>query len=275
MTHSPVQSLAALAALIPDGAKLAVPADYSGVAMAATRELIRRGAKHLHLVGVPISGLQGELLIGAGCVRTVETSAITLGEFGAAPRFVEAVRYGTIELKDATCPAIHAAMQAGEKGLPFMPLRGIIGSDLLFHRDDWKVIENPFEQGDRIVVLPAIQPDVALFHAPLADRDGNVWIGRRRELVTMAHAAKSTLVTAEEIRDESLLNDETLAAGVIPALYVTAIAEAKHGAWPVGLWDYYGPDETALQHYVTAAKTASGFARFLGEWLAEMPQAAE
>ena len=92
-------------------------------------------------------------------------------------------------MKDATCPALHAAFQAAEKGVPFMPLRGLIGSDVLAHRPDWQVIDNPFGNDDPIVLLPAIKPDVALFHAPLADRDGNVWIGRQRELVTMAHAA--------------------------------------------------------------------------------------
>ena len=85
-------------------------------------------------------------------------------------------------MKDATCPALHAAFQAAEKGVPFMPLRGLIGSDLLAHRPDWKVIDNPFDDDDPIVLLPALKPDVALFHAPIADRDGNVWIGRDREL---------------------------------------------------------------------------------------------
>ena len=131
MSQDQIRDLDDLAASIPDGAKLAVPADYSGPAIAATRALVRRGVKHLHLVCVPVSGLQAELLIGAGAVDIIETSAVTLGEFGPAPRFVEAVRRGKITLKDATCPAIHAALQAAVKGLPFMPLRGILGSDLL------------------------------------------------------------------------------------------------------------------------------------------------
>lgn len=268
-------NLAALAARIPDGAKLAVPADYAGVAMAATFALIRRGARRLHLVCVPTSGLQADLLIGAGALETLETSAVTLGEFGTAPRFVDAVRGGAIRLLDATCPAIHAGLQAAEKGLPFMPLRGIIGSDLLAHRDDWKLIDNPFAEGDRIVALRAIKPDVALFHAPLADRAGNVWVGRQRELVTLAHAAGETLVTVEEIREESFLEEETLAAGSIPALYVSAIAEAKRGAWPLGLRGIYPADQAALEAYVATAGTAEGFERLLAGWLARPAAAAE
>jgi glutaconate CoA-transferase, subunit A len=275
MREDHIRDLADLAASIPDGAKLAVPADYSGVAMAATRALIRRGVKHLHLVCVPVSGLQADMLIGAGAVDIVESSAVTLGEYGPAPRFVDAVRRGKITLMDATCPAIHAALQAAAKGLPFMPLRGILGSDLLTHREDWKVIENPFEAGDPIVALPAIKPDVALFHAALADREGNVFIGRRRELMTMAHAARQSFVTVEEISERNLFEDERLAAGVIPALYVSAVVAAKSGAWPLGLWNAYGEDEAFLRRYVALAKTEKGFAEVLVRWLDEPAMAAE
>src|SRR3546814_10335569 len=102
---------------------------------------------------------------------------------------------------DLTCPAIHAGLQAAEKGIPFMPLRGIIGSDLLEQRDDWKVIDNPFGENDPIVVLPAIKPDFALIHAGKVDRNGNVWVGVRREMMLLAHAARETFVTYEEIYD--------------------------------------------------------------------------
>src|SRR4029077_508341 len=114
---------------ITDGCMLAVPRETSGAAMAATRALIRRGVKRLHLVALPTSTLQADLLIGAGSVETLETSAVSLGEFGPAPRFTAAIKAGTIVMKDATCPAIYAALQAAEKGIPFMPLRGLIGSD--------------------------------------------------------------------------------------------------------------------------------------------------
>ena len=279
MSACQIRDLDDLAAAIPDGAKLAVSADYSGPAMAATRALIRRRVRNLHLVCVPVSGLQAEILIGAGAVDVIETSAVTLGEYGAAPRFVAAVRRGKITLKDATCPAIHAALQAAAKGLPFMPLRGILGSDLLKHRPDWKVIENPFAPGDSggdpIVALPAIKPDVALFHAPLADRHGNVFIGRHRELMTMAHAATQTLITVEEISETNLLEDERFAAGVIPALYISGVVEARSGAWPLGLWNAYGEDEAFLRRYVAAAKTDAGFADVLARWLGEPAMAAE
>lgn len=260
-------TLDALIQHVRAGAMVAVPPDYSYVAMAATRALVRAGVRDLHLLCVPQAGIQADLLIGAGAVATIETAAVSLGEQGQAPRFTQAVKAGEVCIKDSTCPAIHAALQASEKGLPFLPLRGLIGSDLLKARPDWRTIDNPFEAGDAIVVLPALAPDIALFHAPLADRFGNVWIGRRRELVTMAHAARETLVTVEEIRDESLLDDPRLAAGVLPALYVRAVAPAPKGAWPLGLSEHYAPDNDHLAHYAQAAKTAEGFAAYLEQFV--------
>ena len=79
---------------------------------------------------VPVSGLQTDTLIGAGCIATLESSGVTLSEFGTGPCFTRAIKSGAIRMKDATCPAIYAGLQAAQKGIPFMPLRGIIGSDL-------------------------------------------------------------------------------------------------------------------------------------------------
>jgi len=257
---------------IQDGCVLAVSREVSGVAMAATCALIRRGVKRLHLICLPTSSLQADLLIGAGCVETLETSAVSLGEFGAAPRFTAAMLAGAIRMLDATCPALHAAFQATEKGVPFAPLRGLIGSDILNVRPDWKVIDNPFGQNpsgdsDPIVLLPAIKPDVALFHAPMADRNGNVWIGRQRDLATLAHAAQKTVVTVEKLHDGDLLADPLLAAGTLPGFYVEAVAVAEKGAWPLGLPDSYAADLDHLAEYAKLAATPDGFGRYVEQYV--------
>ena len=253
-----------LAGRIADGATLALPPDYSFVPMAAVRALVRRGVRDLDVVTVPQAGIAADLLIGAGCVAGIETAAVSLGELGSAPRFAAAVEGGRIAIRDSTCPAIHAALQAAEKGVPFMPLRGLVGSDLLRARPDWRLIDNPLADGgsDPIVLLPALRPDVALFHAPYADEHGNVWLGARRELVTMAHAARETLVTVEEVRACDLLADETLAAGTLPSLYVTALAEAPQGAWPLGLAGRYESDREHLAEYARLAASEEGFAAY-------------
>jgi glutaconate CoA-transferase subunit A len=249
-----------LAALIPDGALLALPPDYSLVAMEVVRGLIRRKIKGLRLLGVPILGMSADLLIGAGCVAEVETSAVSLGEAGLAPRFTEAVEKGELKVRDATCPAIHAALQASEKGVSYMPVPGIAGSDLIKERKDW------IRQGD-VVLVPAIRPDVALFHARWADEAGNVWVGRRRELATAAHAAKTSLVSFEERKRGDMLEDELLAPGVISAIYVSAVAHAPRGAWPLGMPGVYGVDDTHVSQYAKAAKTREGFQHYLDQWV--------
>jgi glutaconate CoA-transferase subunit A len=255
-----------IAARIPDGALVAMPPDYSMPAMEAVRELIRRGSTNLRLLGVPVLGLCADLLIGAGCVAEVESSAVSLGEAGLAPRFSEAVEKNLLKMKDATCPAIHTALQATEKGVPFMPLGGVLGSDLVKGRKDWKVGPDPFS-GRQFLLVKAIQPDVALFHARWAAEAGNVWVGRRKELATIAHASKNTFVTVEEIRKGDMLADELLAPGVISATYVTGVARAERGAWPLGIADVYGIDDAHLALYAKAAKTREGFEQYLKEFV--------
>ena len=180
-----------IASAVPDGALLGIPADYSGAPMAFTRALVARRARGLRLYCLPQTTIQGDMLIGAGCVAAVEAAAVTLGEYGLAPCFGRAVEGGKIEMRDSTCPALHTQLQAVEKGVPFMPMRGLIGSDIARFRPDWRTVQNPFsDMADEIALLPATPLDVMVFHAPFADARGNVFIGRRRELATLAHAAR-------------------------------------------------------------------------------------
>lgn len=253
---------------IADGTRLAIAKEDMGAAIRATLALIRRGVRDLHLVCVPTSGLQADLLIGAGCVATIETAGVSLGEFGGAPRFAAAVRRGALRIVDGTCPAIYAGMQAGQKGTPFMPLRGIIGSDLLENRDDWQVIDNPFAAGDRLVAIRAIVPDVALFHARAADREGNVFLGRDRDGLLLAQASRRALVTVESVVDGNLLEDEARAGAVLPALYVSGIAHAPGGTWPVKFGDDAPVDAHWMARYADLARTEAGFAQVLDELMA-------
>jgi glutaconate CoA-transferase subunit A len=260
-----IVSVDALAGEVADGTRLALPKDLAGAPMEAVRALIRGGVRDLRLITVPTNGWATEWLVGAGATTSVETSGVSLGEFGGAPRFNAAVKQGSITIKDATCPAIYAALQAGEKGQPFVPLRGVIGSDVLAHRDDWKVMPNPFAEDseDPVLLLPAIRPEVSLFHARCADRNGNVYVGIQRELTVMAHASQRTLVTVEEIVDHDLMASEERAAGCIPAIYISAIAVARNGAWPLGFLNMYDDDEAHLADYARVARSEDGFTDYM------------
>ncbi len=267
--RTPEHTPDSLAATVPDGALLALPPDNSLPSVALARALIRRAAKNLRLLGVPVSGFATDLLIGAGCVAEVETSAVSLGEAGFAPRFSAALKAGTIKVRDATCPAIHSMLQATEKGIPFMALRGLIGSDILRNRPDWRVVPNPMGDGvsDPIVLLPALSPDVALIHGVMADEAGNVWVGRRRECATLAHASKRVLATVERMVPGDMLEDERLAPGLISGTYIEAVAVAERGAWPVALLDEYAFDAAHVAEYARLAKTEAGFAEYLDRYV--------
>ncbi len=269
-------TLQQLVAAIPDGCKLAVSKDETGVSIAATAALIQRGVRDLHLVCLPVSGLQTDLLIAAGCLSTIETSAITLGEYGGAPHFVRALRNRSVRVIDGTCPAIHAGMQASQKGIPFMPLRGILDSELIERRSDWTVIDNPFApdgQADPIVAIRAIDPDIALIHAQSADRFGNVFFGRERDCLTLAHAARQCLVTVDRIEEGNLLDDPSRAGSVIPALYVTGIAHVPQAAWPIGFGDEYRRDDAAIRAYLRGAAEGADSDTLLGELIDRAPWA--
>ena len=111
-------------AAITDGCVLAVPRESTGAAMAATRALIRRGVRRLTLIALPTSSLQADLLIGAGCVETLETSAVSMGEFGAAPRFTAAVLKGSIDLPSEDEGVILRVLTRGRaaEALSYLPI---------------------------------------------------------------------------------------------------------------------------------------------------------
>lgn len=269
MTDLLKPDVATLAARVPDGASLILTkGEGPDAAMQLAKAIIRAKVRDLHLTTLPtcanpVSGMIVDMLIGAGCVRSVETSGVSLGEAGAAPQFSAAVREGRIKVIDGTCPAIYAAVQAGGKGQPFASLRGLIGSDVERNRDDYRIIDNPFPPHDPVVVLKAINPDVAVFHAPMADRNGNVWIGRARDSLYCAHASDRVLVTVDEVRDEDFYADPKRAAGIIPSFYIDSIAVAPDGAWPMA------PDARIdmayVRGYAAAARSAEGFAKWMAD----------
>ena len=257
---------------VKDNCLIGIPADYSGVPMSVTIEIIKNKIKGLRLYCLPLTTIQGDMLIGAGCVDEIETAAVTLGEYGQAPRFQDAIENSKIKIKDSTCPALHAQLQATEKSVPFMPLRGILGSDLYENRNDWSVINNPMNSNsndEKIVILPAVQLDILIFHASKADVNGNVQIGRRRELATLAHASKKVYVTVEEIVDEDFFDCELKAAATLPSLYVDGISLSKNGAWPCGLTDYYDIDSNEMSKYAKSAKYQETFDEYMRNFISQ------
>jgi len=146
-------------------------------------------------------------------------------------------------------------------GVPYVPVLGLVGTDLLARRDDMVVAPDPFGSGEVTVVAKALRPDVAVFHAAVADRAGNVSCGYPVEAVMLAEASAHVVVTAERIVERL---DEADAVGCfIPSILVDSVVHAPFGAHPGGMTGHYAPDGEAMQEYVAAARADDTFAAYL------------
>jgi len=119
------------------------------------------------------------------------------------------------------------ALQAGASGVSFTPVPGLLGSDLLRARPDFRVIDYPFRPEQRVVLVPALVPEFALLHGRWADAEGNVVIGTEFDDRLVAQAARHVVYSVEELREEPA---RTLAVGeqVVPAAFVDALVVVPH-----------------------------------------------
>lgn len=256
-------NLAEAARLVPDGATLALAGNVDMSPLELVRELVRQGRRGLRLVLVPSGGLAADLLIGAGAAAAAEFGSLHLGEYGVAPAFKRLVEGGRFRPLDSGCPAVLAGLQAGAQGVPFMPVRGFLGTDYLRVRPEFRVVENPYNPGEPVVVVPAIRPDVAVIHGFRADPRGNVLTDATQDAGLMARASRFTVVTVEEVQERPIDGG----AGFIPALYVGAVAAVPGGARPGACPGYYGRDEAEIRAYCELAKTEAGFAEYLNRYV--------
>jgi glutaconate CoA-transferase subunit A len=146
-------------------------------------------------------------------------------------------------------------------GVPYIPVIGLVGTDLLKRRDDMVIAASPFDGKTLSVVAKAMRPDVAVFHVHKADRQGNTSCGYHTEAVILAEASKHVVVTAEEVVDRLVENDAT--GTFLPSIHVDSVVHAPFGAHPAGLEGRYGPDKAHMQRYVAAARDDPAFAEYL------------
>jgi glutaconate CoA-transferase subunit A len=235
--------------------------------MAFLRELIRSGKKALGVVGVTGGGLNIDILIGSDVVSLVETCSIFMGSFGPAPNFQRRLKSGNLKMKDNTCGVLYSMIQAAAMGVPFVPVRGLLGTDLLRYRDDFKVVENPFNRREDVVLSPALRPDVASFHGLKGDRMGNVVTPPRRDDLLLAQASKKVVVTVEELVDGELTAPGPDNGTFIPAIYVDAVVHVPLGAHPASFWHTYDVDHEHVKRYMEASQSDSAFADYLGRYV--------
>lgn len=254
--------------LIKDGDVMTTGgATFHRAPMALLNEIIRQGKKDLVLVDRE-PAIDFDLLIGAGCVAMVRAGLLSFELLGFAPNFRKKSESGEIITKEGACQPIIAGFRAAAMGIPSLPIRGMLGSDLLDISEvlgSQQQFEDPFT-GEKLIAVRAIEPDVAVLHAQQADEFGNVRIeGPKYEDVIKAKAAKTVIVTVEEIisSDEIRKNPE---ATTIPHFLVDAVVHAPNGACPCSCFNRYDTDYDHIQEYVDAVNSDQ-FEKYLDQYV--------
>jgi glutaconate CoA-transferase subunit A len=212
---------------------------------AFVRELLKTAVRDLTLLCFTAS-YESDLLIGAGRVRDIRTCYCGLEAFGLAPMFTALATRGDLNVIEETESSLAFGLRASLAGVGFMPGQGWIGTDMLKVRPDVKVIDDPYT-GKPVVAFPAVTCDVAVVHAPIADRFGNARLkGNLAVDQEISLVAKRVIVTAEEIVDE-------LAAPIeLTGLSVTAVVHTPRGAWPTSCYPDYAVDGEEILRYIDA-----------------------
>jgi glutaconate CoA-transferase subunit A len=240
------------------------------VSMALIYEVIRQ--RRQDLVVLAKTGVHDvDVLIGAGCVSKVEVAYAFGHELrGLSPAGRRAVETGQIEVvAETTNAAFQWRLLAGAMGIPFIPARVMLGTDT-FEKSTAKVVHDPWS-GKRICLLPACQPDVAMFHVHRCDRYGNAQIDGILVMdFELARAARRVLITTEEIVDEEFIRrqpDRT----TIPYFVVDAVCEVPYGAHPTLMPYLHYFDEAHIHEWLTVSRTEEGTKEYLDRYVFGVP----
>jgi len=250
--------------------------------MAVAYEIIRQEIKDLHIV-CHSQGQSFDILVGAGCVKRVELAYGANGRFApTCIRFRKAVERGEVEVEDYSNNQMSLRFLAGSLSIPFIPSKSGFETDLLRKqgfaaetRKQRKVANKKFTEmadpfdgnGGKVVLLPALQPDVALVHAQYVGDDGTVRIkGLTFADIEQAKSADAVIVTCEEIVPKSFIRMDP-DQNALPSFLIDAIVRVPYGAHPTACRLFYDYDAKHLNMYKHLARDDVGFRKYLDEWV--------
>ncbi len=150
--------------------------------------------------------------------------------------------------------------------VPFVPVRGLLHTDYMRVRPDFLEMRNPYDPAEPIAVVPAIAPDVAVFHGLRGDHAGNVITTVTTDAKLIAQAARRVVATVEEVVDGDLAREPHVGA-LVPGIHVTAVVRAPHGAHPTGCAGRYGDDADHIREYLRAAQADDTFRAYLERYV--------
>jgi glutaconate CoA-transferase, subunit A len=263
----------AIAHYVPDGSSIAIGLALEPlIPFAAGHEIIRQQRRNLTLIG-PISDILFDQLIGAGCVEKVKAAWVGNVSEGLAHCFRRAVEQSiprVIVTEEHSNFSIGLALLAASLGVPYIPTRSLLGSDLPHQNPTFRQQLSPLD-GSPLLLVPAVQPDVTIIHLQRSDVDGNahLWGSLGVSEAAMLAARDVILVAEEIVSREVILSDPNRVLG--PSFKVRAVVHEPWGAHPSAVSGYYNRDHQYYHEYHTRTRTTEGFQQWLDEWVINMP----
>lgn len=258
-------SLTEAATLVQDGQTLAL----GGMTIyrrpvAFVRELLRREPRPKDLTLLCFTaGIESDLLVGAGCIKTVRTVYFGLESFGFAPMFTEKANRGEIDILEETESSLAMGLRAQMAGVGFMPSTAWFGTDMPTLRPDVKTITDPYT-GALLMAFPAIGCDVAVLHGLAGDTDGSVLLNNNLGIdLELVEVSEKVIVTVERRVEQLKRSTEGL---LIPAPGPTHIALTPHGALPTSCYPDYPVAGGEFLRYIDACN-AGKFEEYLAEFV--------
>ena len=255
----------AIAAHVNDGGVLYAAGFTHLIPFAAGHEIIRQGRKNLTLARAT-PDLIYDQMVAAGCAKKVIFSYMGNPGVGSLRLVRSAIEHGKLEWEEYSHFGMITRLQAGASGLPFLPMNQTGATDLESANPNIKHIPDPYG-GKDVIVVPALNPDVAIVHVQRADANGNahLWgiIGEQKEA---AFAARKVILTAEEIVDESIIRSDPNRT-MIPGIVVSAVCHVPFACHPSYAQGYYDRDNEFYLAWDKISESAETTKEYLDEWV--------
>jgi len=235
------------------------------IPFAAGHEIIRQGKKDLTLARAT-PDLIYDMMVAAGCAKKVIFSYMGNPGVGSLRIVRSAIEKGELEWDEYSHFGMITRLQAGASGLPFLPMNQTGATDLENANPNIKRIPDPYG-GKDVIVVPALNPDVAIVHVQRADENGNahLWgiIGEQKEA---AFAAKKVILTAEKIVDESVIRSDPNRT-MVPGIVVSAVCHVPHACHPSYAQGYYDRDNEFYLAWDKISESVESVKAWLDEWV--------
>lgn len=260
--------------IVRDGDSIVLGAALeTDIPFAAAHEIIRQGKRDLTVIA-PISDAGTDLLIGASCVGAVKGAWVGNMMGGVGYNYRRACEERVpraIAVRDYTNLSLGLALFAGASGVPYVPMRSVLGSDIPWTNPDFVRADNALAPGEPVVLIPALVPDVAIVCVQRADESGTChhW-GSRGVAQEAALAAERVIVLADEIVDRSVIASDPSRV-LVPGHVVTAVCRTPAGQHPAPMTGHWKRDNAFFADYLALSKTRDSYLAWLKEWVLDVP----